>query len=374
VTAALGQPNGRLENVEPSMRRVLLKVVGPLRLGTMHTAHFVVDLQHWLDLVERRRAETSTTTLTVRVVRSWLDGAETPAERRGLTTDVADLVILAVAAATDRSFVDAGRPVAKPEVGRLGADWELRSEELPSDELWQEALTRASHVGIVAASTLRSAASVADLNERIHNGLVGANADDVRELPGMLTRLTGVVELPDDCPRRRTAEAAAVLVQRLHASPDRAVSVLAQLEVPTTMAAIGTSIKQAAAVRSAVQTYNVELVGQAVVIGGEYEAQASSIRDRLAEAAVADESTIGLVSRLRDAETAATKLLTDVARNRVQETAATTTTPPPPPPPPGDSVSVRAQAEQSLDDVAQRLRQVGLRLEWTISETPDASS
>ncbi len=100
----------------------------------------------------------------------------------------------------------------------------------------------------------------------------------------MLGRLSGVVDVPDDCPRRATAAAAAVLVQRLHATPDRAVSVLAELEVPTTVAAIGTSIKQAANVRSAVQNCNVELITQATALTGEHSGEASAIRARLQEA------------------------------------------------------------------------------------------
>jgi hypothetical protein len=386
VTAALGQPNGRLENVEATMRRVLTKVAGPLRLGTMHAAHFVVDLQHWLDLVERRRAETGTVTLTVRMMRSWLDGADTPADRRGLTTDVADLVILSVAVATDRSFVDSGKPVAKPDIGRLGLDWELRSEELPTDEVWAEALRRADHVGIVAASSLRSAAAVADLNEKIHSELVGDRGEHVRELAKALGRLSGVVELPDDCPRRRTAEAAAVLVQRLHATPDRAVSVLAQLEVPSTVAAIGTSIKQAASVRTAVQSCNVELLAQATALGSEFAPEAQLIKSRLQEAVQADESTIALVTRLHEAEKAATQLMTKAATSRIATTASG-----------GDatvvqtgsiaadaadagstsaSVSVRDQAEVHLTEMRQRLRAAGLRLTWSIEsiEGTDAGS
>jgi hypothetical protein len=381
VIAALGQPGGRLENVEATMRRVLTKVAGPLRLGTMHSAHFIVDLSHWLDLVNRRRAETATVTLTVRIMRSWLDGADTPADRRGLTTDVADLVTLAVAAATDCSLVDSGRPVAKPDIGRLGIDWELRSEELPSDEVWAEALRRAEHVGIVPASKLRSAASVADLNEKIRLELVGDRVEHVRELPKVFGRLSGIVDVPDTGPRRATAEAAALLVQRLHASPDRAVTVLAQLDVPTTMAAIGTSIKQAGNVRSAVQSCNVELITQAAALGGEYAGEAASIKARLQEAVQADESTIALVNRLREAETAATQLITKAATTRIEQVAkaagavvdfgssASTSS--------GaaeGAAEARVRAEAQLNGLAAQLKRSGLVLTWRIDEDPNARS
>ena len=132
------------------MRRVLTRVAGPLGLGTMYQAHFIADAGHWIDLVDRRRAETGTTTLTVGVVRRWLDGADTPTERRGLTREVADLVILLVAAATDRTLVDAGRTVVRPEIGRLRDEWELRAQDLPARRCGRTAVRRAADMGVVA--------------------------------------------------------------------------------------------------------------------------------------------------------------------------------------------------------------------------------
>src|SRR5690606_29050295 len=126
----------------------------------------------WRDLIDRRRAEAGVSTITVGQVRRWLDGADTPTERRGLTQEVADLLILLYAAATDRALVSAGQPVGKPEIGRLRDDWELRAQELPSEAVWQEALQRANHMGIVATSSLLSATAVADFGRRVHGQLV----------------------------------------------------------------------------------------------------------------------------------------------------------------------------------------------------------
>src|SRR6266508_2600058 len=81
VGLALQQPNGRLENVEAPMRRVLTRVAGPLGLGTMYQAHFIADLGGWKDLVERRRAEAAVTTMTV--------GQGAPLARRRRHTDPA---------------------------------------------------------------------------------------------------------------------------------------------------------------------------------------------------------------------------------------------------------------------------------------------
>jgi len=392
VVAALGERNGRLENVDPTMRKVLTKVAGPLQLGTMHAAHFVVDLQHWLDLVDRRRTETGTLMLSVRIVRSWLDGADTPAERRGLTGEVADLVIMCVAAATNRSFIDAGRPVSKPEVGRLGPDWELRSEDLPSDEIWTEALQRAGQVGIVPASSLRSATAVADLNDRIHRELIGDQVAAVRALPAALGRLNGVIALEPDAPRLRTAASAVTLVDELDRRRDQAVTVLAEHALPPNAAVLGTSIKQAESITTELSRFNTELVRQAISLGGAHATEAARIRDMLAEAAAADELTIPLVNRLKNAESAATSLLSAAAAAATTQVAtpgAADPLPPVPPAPTGDPsanddaaskaaeqrAAVRAQAEEYLATLRARLAaEARLDLEWTISEVSDGGS
>lgn len=321
VLRALDQPNQRLENVEATMRKVLTKVVGPLQLGTMHSAHFIADVQPWVDLAERRRSEAGVTAPTVRMMRTWLDGADTPEDRRGLTTEVADLVILSVAAATNRSLAEGSRNVATPDIGKLRDEWELRAHDLPDDETWRTALARAQDLGIVPVSALRSATAVAQLEQQLQE-FVAAVADDVRHLPAALGVLTDVVELPEDAARLATARAAAVFVDQLAQRPGHAASVLAALEVPTTVAAIGTSIAQARPSVAALRSLNVELVGQAVTLSGAFAARAARIRERLAEAALADELTIPLASRLQEAEEAATSLVGEAARAHMAATPA----------------------------------------------------
>ena len=369
VSQALAQPGGRLENVEATMRRVLTRVAGPLQPGTMYAAHFVADVQHWLDLIDRKRAETGTTTMTVGAVRTWLDGADTPAERRGLTPEVANLVILAACAATDRTLVDAGRTVTQPDISRLRDDWEIRAQELPDESHWHTALSRAKDMGIVPASELRSATSVADLTEKIHTQLIADRAEAVSDLPPTLRLLTSIVDLPNDAPRVRTAQAALALVDELHRRPDQAIDVLARLEIPTSAAALGTSIKQSHSIVEALRMLNLDLLRQAVTLGGEYAADAERLKARLLEASVADELTTSLRARLVEAQDAATDLLGRAARKGAP-------TPPPEPDLPDDPaqrrVAVRNHAETELDAIRARLNAVSLNLTWTIEELPDA--
>ena len=356
VLLALGQPNGRLENVESAMRRVLTRVAGPLDLGTMYSAHFVADVQRWIDLIERRRAESGTTTLIVGQVRAWLDGADTPTERRGLTSEVADLVILSVAAATDRTLLEAGRPVTVPDIGRLRNDWELRAQELPAPDVWDEAVRRATDMGVVLASRLRTATAVVDLTDRIHRDIVGDRAAAVRELPAALRPIVELVGVADDCLRWRTAGAAVALIDELTHRPEHAVAVLAATEIPTNASALGTSIAQARDLAQELQSVNQPLLEGAMALGGAHETAARSLRERLAEALAADELTIALdTARLRDAERAATDLLGQ---------AAATPSSPIPPKGPTDIASTPPAPPVDQGLSLDERRRIALRQRW----------
>lgn len=362
VSLALQQPNGRLENVEPAMRRVLTRVAGPLQLGTMYQAHFVADLGTWTDLIERRRSEAGATTLPVGQVRRWLDGADTPAQRRGLTTEVADLVILLVASATNRVIVAGGLAVPKPEIGRLREDWELRAQDLPAPDVWAKALERARHMGVVPISTLLSANTVADLGRRLRDDLVADRAQAVRDLVPRLEAAYARFDIADG-DRLRTAKGALSLIEGLRRRPDAAADVLAAASVPTTAAALGTSIGQSPAVDAELHRTNWDLIRHATELAEPWRADAAALRERLASALVADELAVPLVARLQEASRAATDLMARASK------AVPAPPPAPAPSPPEPSSFDRAVAEQRLEEIRRRLRaEANLDLRWEITE------
>ncbi|MCW2751572.1 MAG: phage resistance protein, partial [Aeromicrobium sp.] len=369
VTLALAQPGGRLENVDTPLRKVLTRVADPLKLGAMYSAHFIADVQDWTDLIERRRTEAGASVITVRQCRAWLDGAATPSERRGLITETADLVILAFAAATDRSLMDAGRVVGKPEIGKLRDEWELRAQDLPSDTHWTTALARAKHMGVVPVSELRSATAVADLSDRIVRELVADRADVVRALVPALRSLAAIAPLADTAPRMATALAAHRLVDQIAAHPDRVIEALATLDIPTTAAELGTSIKQASAVGAEIAGFNLALVRQAIGLGGDFAGDASRLGARLVEAATVDQLTESLIDALRAAVRSATDLLGRAAAAATAGAAVTTSVVQE-----GETVDqrrarVRAQAEHELGRIRERLSaDAQLSLSWTIEE------
>ena len=371
VSAALGQDGGRLENVPSPLRRTLLKVAEPLALGKMYQAHFVADLNSWIDVVERHRGEAGST-VTVGQVRRWLDAADTPEKRRGLTREIGDLLILLVALATNRALISGGRAVTAPELGKLRDDWELRAEELPAPELWSEALRRAAEIGIVAGSRQRTAAGVADLGQRILALVAGDGAKHVQDLVPALEAAGRRLGLAGAGPRLETARAAAELVAELRRRPDHAPSVLAAARIPSTVAALGTSISQTASIRDELERVNWQLLQGAMGLRGERATEAALLRERLVAALDADELTTPLVARLRAATRAATDLLTP---------------PRPPDPPAGGSVAVsgavpgpaqpsfgRDEAEVLLEGIRHRLRSAGLDLTWEIVDLADGGA
>lgn len=403
VSRASQQEGGRLENVEAPMRKVLTKVAAPLRLGTMYQAHFVADLSWWIDLVERRPAAAGAggVVLTVGQVHRWLDGADEPAERRGLTRDVSDLVLLLVAAATNRVLTAAGQPVGQPEIGRLRDDWELRAQDLPSPNVWARALERAQEMGIVPISTLLSANTVADLGQRLDHELVADRAQPVRDLVPRLEAAYARFGI-ESGRRMDTAKAALALVDGLHRRPDAPADVLADCDVPTTAAALGTSIMQAGPVVGALEQTNWELLRHAVGLGEPWASDAAALRARSVEALMTDELGLSLVTRLSEAVNAATDLLARASRaatpqpgpeSRWGDPATQLSPEPTMPPAAGDEhVAVappvaapasgpvfgtldRATAERHLEEIRQRLRaEAHLDLRWEIVEVDDDAS
>jgi hypothetical protein len=359
VILALQQPNGRLENVDPPMRRVLAKVAGPLKVGTMHQAHFVADASYWTDLLQRRLSESGVTVATVGQVRRWLDGSGTATDRRGLTAEVADVLVLVVAMATSRALAAAGQPVARAEIGRLRDDWELRPQELPAPNVWEVALQRAEDMGVVPPSRLRSATSVAGFSQRVLDEIVDGRDRDVRDLVPRMEAAYARFEVDDD-DRLATAKAALALVEELRSRPDDAAGALARCDPPTTAAALGTSIKQAPAVAAELDHTNWDLILGAAALAGEFEREASALRQRLIEALRADDLVISLVDRLRDASRAATDLLKRAVRPGPT---------PPTEPEPGMATFDRASAEKALVHIRDRLRaEAHLDLRWEILE------
>ena len=116
-----------------------------------------------------------------------------------------------------------------------------------------------------------------------------------------------------------------------------------------------------------------------MALGGAHETAARSLRERLAEALAADELTIALVPRLRDAERAATDLLGQAAAapsSPFPPKGPTDIAPTPPAPPVDQGLSLderrriaRVNVGRQLEDIRAHLRaDARLDLQWELIE------
>ncbi|MPY94613.1 MAG: phage resistance protein [Acidimicrobiia bacterium] len=285
VARSLDQPgdDGRIV-VETSKRGALRNVANALELGTMHESYFV-PAQTWLGRLDRHlhQAREAGRAVTVADVRGWVDAA--PGGPRGLPPEVADLVVLTVAAQTDHSLALAGRAVA-PDPGRALADEVvLRPEQLPPAELWKAAVARAGGVFGVPVSERVTAAEMALLADRVR-AAAAAHGTAPRELVAALGDARGRAGLAEGGARLRTAEAALDLVASL-ARPDLAplqlVERLAEADIPTSDQAVALSLSSARPVMTALRDTNWDLLRSA----------GPEVTEPLAEALASDEFALG---------------------------------------------------------------------------------
>lgn len=260
VQRALAEPDGRIV-VESSRRAALRTVANALELGTMHESHFVIS-RHWANLLDRHlaAAKDEGRTLTVGDMRALIDDA--PGGPRGLPPAIADLIILTVAAQTDHALTHGGL-AAEVTPGRpLDTSVGLRPEQLPTDEQWDRARQVAQQVfGITPG-------------QYVTGPEVGALADQVRQkvrqygdAPARLVEALrdgyqrwGIT----DGDRLATATTASELIRSLQGADGlRTVEVLAAIDPPTSLTALGRSLTTAGAVADALGHTNWKLLNMA---------------------------------------------------------------------------------------------------------------
>lgn len=370
VEAAAARADRRLDVAQPD-RRLLTKVIEPLQLGQVGEAHLSLG-RHWRDHFHRMHAA-NPGPMTVARMREWLDQPS----RMALDDQVTSLVISAYAIDDDR-VLTLGGTTLPPTVDRLDPRVEVRQQQLPDEDTWSVATTRAHSVLGLSVSPLRSAANVAAL-ARQARAVIEPTRDAVRALVPALAGLADHLDVPADAARRSTALAAQTLVDGIATAGDDAdvVRFLARVGVPTTAEALGASIKQAGRVTQAIAQTNVGLLDVAFRLDEPWRADADVIRQRLVGAVAADQFTTDLAAALSSVSTDATALVgratsapsasqsSTTPPDATAPTGSDVTTPDVPPvgetPPPGSAVGVATTGHErdlSGDDARRLLEQL----------------
>lgn len=359
-------------DVDQPHRKTLRRVANPLRLGTMHEAHYTPE-RFWVDHFAQREADERPAVVTVAALRRWIDQPRP----WGIPRELQDLIICAFAAQTDRVLLRHGVP-QPAEIGRLDDAWELHTQQLPPEADWAEAVDRAAKIFGIAASRLVSAAGaakfVADLRTK-----TGEARQAVADLDAELrTRLVEQGVPPDSDRARTTTSARALLDEIATAEEAKVITALAHAPIPSSAEAVGATVSRAASTAGALRATNWQLVDAAKALADSRAAQAAALGAKVDHALRSHELAVHLSGALDEIERMATQLVTSAAAPPV--------TPPPPgrPDPPKTGVTVvdtgdeqgldRTRALKVLEELRERIRdQARLDLSWTITEPAESS-
>jgi hypothetical protein len=232
----------------------------------------------------------------------------------GLPKALQNLVILAFALQTNRSFFLHGGPT-QPTVENLPDDLELREQRLPSQSDWEEARQRASSIFGVASSPLLNASNVSKLVGDIRNEIAGRK-EACEQLVIRLNQLHSQLGAGGTTSvRLTTAQMTKSLVDALAQSQDETfVAVLARAGISSTQQSMGTSFKKAAEVVGSLSHVNWELLEAILKLTDERQTAAQAIWNSLKQAFQADELAVSIDAALVDAQSRAVKLLADIQR------------------------------------------------------------
>ena len=190
---ALEAPDRRIAQVPTAERRVMSRIANPLRLGVQSEQAFLLDVsQRWEPHFTRKIAERAQSGaeghVTVAELRAWIDDPSP----MGLSKELANLVLIVWAAATDRIFTDHGGP-ARVAIDSLSDHYEVVSQELPSPADWATAVDRAARVlGVAGLADEPSAVALARLSGRLANA-ANEHLAAVESLGGELETLAALV-------------------------------------------------------------------------------------------------------------------------------------------------------------------------------------
>jgi hypothetical protein len=229
---ALDSPDRRALLSDQASRRLVKAVVPALKLGETGENAVVLDdrwSQHFMQCAAREDCRRP----TVGQLRQWMD-LPNP---MGLPIELQDLVILCFARLTNRHFSLNNGPY-EAEIGKLADAVELREQQLPSEDEWQEAHRRAAQLfGLVPPKVL-SASNVAALTSQVREA-ARTRRSGLRSVLELLQGKAAEFANGQQSARVQTAQSAQLLLAALTQAEDAdLVRTLAYAELATSAAAV----------------------------------------------------------------------------------------------------------------------------------------
>ncbi|CAG7628126.1 PglY protein [Actinacidiphila bryophytorum] len=331
---------------------VVKKIVHPLGLGEVHDGPLNL-LNDWRLRINQKASEAKAgPEIAVEDIRRWI----VEMGWTGLDRTVANLIIATYALLDDRTWIHETAPVPAPELERIGPGYGLRAVQLPSEEDFGAARTRAATIFGVSTQPVRFARNVAAMEtgvrevvERYQQAVEGVrrsldkHADDLG--------ITG-----PEADRMRSMRAAADLMARLSRARNAVALVgeLASASYDVTDQELAAAVKHSPEVLDALDGVNWSLL-QSVRsfmdrqdgVGDRAERLVASVRD----AANSHEQATSLVPALSRLADQSVSLVTDAAR--LAAVAQPVVSPPAPPAAPAaDDVSLTVHGTPAVSSGA----------------------
>ncbi|PAY16342.1 phage resistance protein [Rhodopirellula sp. SM50] len=307
VEEAIASPEERAL-VDKPLRSLVRGLANPLLLGDLghDKTHFVIG-QHWRKHFLQKAD--SGDHIPVSSLRRWINEPRA----MGLPKEAENLIILAFAAQTNRTFFRHGGPW-DVTLTSIPDDCELREQRLPTESEWETAVTRALEIFHVTSSPLRSASTVVTLANAAKKVAVEQRANVANYRKQLIDRMSKLGIQTDTSDRASTATATGILTQALaDASEGDVIKTLAEAKVETTASAMGECLTKSSQLQGTLSGTNWEIFDAIAKLGAEHQTRAEEILTSMRNAISCDEHVVALGPALTGAQSQALRLITDAA-------------------------------------------------------------
>jgi len=310
--------------VDKTLRSLMRQIANPLKLGEMgqDATHFILG-QHWKNHFIRKSAEAGGT-VSVKQLREWIDLPKP----MGLPKEVQNLVILAYAEQTSRTFYRQAIPV-DVTLKDLPNECELRDQKLPDEAQWQRAVQLTERIFKLNLSSLLKPSNVTDLETKVKDKAIAALPACQHYAQSLRDRLNQL-NLPMASDRLKTALATLTLLEQMAAKSGDIVSILATTEISTTESAMAECLANAVTLNAILENASWDIFESIGTLSDERQTQAAAIHQSIQSTLLSDEHVLPLSTELKKARSKAVCLLTQPIPQPPQPLAVPEPTPPVP--------------------------------------------
>ncbi len=308
---AVHASNGRID-VDSPVRPLMRGIAQPLGLGEMHERHFIFK-DDWPKAMARGLAQDDKQGESVTVER--LRGTMDIPNPRGLPEEVQNLLIMVFAEHGQYAFMFHGNEY-DVTLKDMPDNLVLIKQALAEPEVWKAGCDNAGAIFGLSPNPLRTAnhqnTLVKDVHEEVRRSL-----PECELLVDTLKDVSSRLRLGNDIDRLKTAEYALVLLKKLYKTEGAdLLELLAQAQPPTSLQAVGKSIRSARSVAQALRDNNWELLTTVWQQGGD---GAKEIKQKVASTLSDDELVSDMAATLRKAQQDATRLISQQASSPTED-------------------------------------------------------